>query len=50
MTLRRTGPARRIDLVADLGGVSQGDLEEALNIGVGMVALVAPERPAVGHP
>jgi phosphoribosylformylglycinamidine cyclo-ligase len=31
------------DLVADLGGVSQRDLEEALNIGVGMVALVAPD-------
>ena len=32
------------DLVADLGRVSQGDLEEALNIGVGMVALVAPDN------
>ena len=31
------------DLVADLGDVSQRDLEEALNIGVGMVALVDPD-------
>ena len=30
-------------LVADVGDVSQPDLEQALNIGVGMVALVAPE-------
>jgi phosphoribosylformylglycinamidine cyclo-ligase len=30
-------------LVADVGGVSPGDLEEALNIGVGMVAVVAPD-------
>lgn len=32
------------DLVAELGGVSQLDLEEALNIGVGMVALVASDH------
>ena len=31
------------DLVAQVGSVSQGDLEEALNIGVGMIALVAPD-------
>jgi phosphoribosylformylglycinamidine cyclo-ligase len=31
------------DLVSDLGEVSQHDLEEALNIGVGMVALVDPD-------
>jgi phosphoribosylformylglycinamidine cyclo-ligase len=30
-------------LVADVGDVAQADLEQALNIGVGMVALVAPE-------
>ncbi len=30
-------------LVADVGGVARADLEEALNIGVGMVALVAPD-------
>jgi phosphoribosylformylglycinamidine cyclo-ligase len=30
-------------LVADVGGVAQTDLEQALNIGVGMVALVAPD-------
>jgi phosphoribosylformylglycinamidine cyclo-ligase len=30
-------------LVADVGHVSQPDLEQALNIGVGMVAVVAPE-------
>ncbi len=30
-------------LVADVGGVAQDALEEALNIGVGMVALVAPD-------
>jgi phosphoribosylformylglycinamidine cyclo-ligase len=30
-------------LVADVGAVAQADLEEALNIGVGMVALVDPE-------
>lgn len=31
------------DVVADVGSVAQADLEQALNIGVGMVALVAPE-------
>ncbi len=31
------------DVVADVGKVAQGDLEEALNIGVGMVALVAAD-------
>ncbi|MGJ9412596.1 phosphoribosylformylglycinamidine cyclo-ligase [Aeromicrobium sp. CF4.19] len=31
------------DLVADVGSVRRDDLEEALNIGVGMVALVAGE-------
>lgn len=31
------------DLVADVGSVARADLEEALNIGVGMVALVAPD-------
>ena len=30
-------------LVADVGDVAEADLEQALNIGVGMVALVAPE-------
>ncbi len=30
-------------LVADVGGVAEADLEEALNIGVGMVALVGPD-------
>ena len=30
-------------LVADVGAMAQADLEEALNIGVGMVALVGPE-------
>jgi phosphoribosylformylglycinamidine cyclo-ligase len=30
-------------LVADVGDIAQPDLEQALNIGVGMVALVAPE-------
>ncbi len=31
------------DVVADVGPVAQADLEQALNIGVGMVALVAPD-------
>lgn len=31
------------DLVEQVGSVPQADLEEALNIGVGMVALVAPD-------
>jgi phosphoribosylformylglycinamidine cyclo-ligase len=30
-------------LVADVGAVAEADLEQALNIGVGMVAIVAPE-------
>jgi len=30
-------------LVADVGGVAQADLERALNIGVGMIALSAPD-------
>ena len=30
-------------LVADVGGVEQAALEQALNIGVGMIAIVAPE-------
>jgi len=30
-------------LVGELGGVAQSDLEQALNIGVGMVALMAPD-------
>jgi phosphoribosylformylglycinamidine cyclo-ligase len=30
-------------LVGSLGGVAQADLDQALNMGVGMVALVAPE-------
>ena len=30
-------------LVADVGGVAQAALEQALNIGVGMIAIVAPE-------
>lgn len=30
-------------LVAELGGVPQSDLERTLNLGVGMVAIVAPE-------
>lgn len=32
------------DVVADVGDVAQEQLEEALNIGVGMVALVAPDH------
>lgn len=36
-------PAPVFDLVRDLGAVSQPDLEATLNMGVGMVALVAPE-------
>jgi len=31
-------------LVGQLGGVAQADLEQALNMGVGMIALVAPEH------
>ncbi|MDQ3155908.1 MAG: phosphoribosylformylglycinamidine cyclo-ligase [Actinomycetota bacterium] len=31
-------------LVGELGGVARADLEQALNMGVGMVALVAPEH------
>ena len=31
-------------LVGRLGGVAQADLEQALNMGVGMIALVAPEH------
>ncbi len=30
-------------LVGSLGGVAQADLDQALNMGVGMVALVAPD-------
>ena len=30
-------------LVGELGSVAQADLEQALNMGVGMIALVAPE-------
>ncbi|MGZ5366126.1 phosphoribosylformylglycinamidine cyclo-ligase [Aeromicrobium sp.] len=30
-------------LVAELGGVARADLEQAFNMGVGMIALVAPE-------
>ena len=43
------------DVVAQVGSVAQADLEEALNIGVGMVALVAPDdadeavRVLAGH-
>ena len=36
-------PAPVFDLVAGLGQVSQPDLEATLNLGVGMVALVAPD-------
>ena len=39
-------PAPVFDVVRQLGGVSQPDLEATLNMGVGMVALVPPE--AVG--
>ena len=38
-------------VVAELGGVPQADLERTLNLGVGMVAVVAPEKAdaAVAH-
>lgn len=36
-------PAPVFSLVGELGGVSQPDLDRALNMGVGMVALVAPD-------
>ncbi len=32
------------DVIAEVGSVSQADLEEALNIGVGMVAIVPPDE------
>src|SRR5207237_4947593 len=31
------------DLIAEVGSVSQSDLEATLNIGVGMIAVVAPD-------
>ena len=40
-------PPAVFDLVAGLGQVSQADLEATLNLGVGMVALVAPETADV---
>jgi phosphoribosylformylglycinamidine cyclo-ligase len=39
-------PAPVFDLVARLGGVPRPDLERTLNLGVGMVAVVAPGRAA----
>lgn len=36
-------PAPVFGLVGRLGGVAQSDLDLALNMGVGMVALVAPD-------
>ncbi len=36
-------PPAVFPLIADVGGVEQADLEQALNIGVGMVAIVAQE-------
>ena len=38
-------------VIAELGGVPQADLERTLNLGVGMVAVVAPEKAdeAVAH-
>jgi len=36
-------PAPVFSLVGELGGVAQADLDQALNMGVGMVAIVAPE-------
>ena len=36
-------PQAIFSLVADVGSVAQADLEQALNMGVGMVALVAPD-------
>ena len=36
-------PAPVFELVGRLGGVAQGELERTLNMGVGMLALVAPE-------
>ena len=38
------GSRRRLRLVARLGGVPRADLERTLNLGVGMVAVVAPGR------
>lgn len=37
-------PQAVFGLVGELGGVAQADLEQALNMGVGMVALVAPDQ------
>ncbi len=37
-------PAPIFDLVQQVGAVSQADLEATLNMGVGMVAVVAPEQ------
>ncbi|MBC9226082.1 phosphoribosylformylglycinamidine cyclo-ligase [Aeromicrobium sp. 636] len=36
-------PAPVFGLVGQLGGVAQADLDQALNMGVGMVAIVAPD-------
>jgi phosphoribosylformylglycinamidine cyclo-ligase len=36
-------PPPVMDLVARLGGVPRADLERTLNLGIGMVAVVAPE-------
>ncbi|MCD9155164.1 phosphoribosylformylglycinamidine cyclo-ligase [Aeromicrobium sp. zg-Y1362] len=36
-------PAPVFSLVGELGGVAQADLDQALNMGVGMVAIVAPD-------
>ena len=45
-TLERTSwtPAPIFDLVRQVGGVSQPDLEATLNCGVGMVALLPPDH------
>jgi phosphoribosylformylglycinamidine cyclo-ligase len=46
VTLDRStwAPAPIFDLVAAVGSVERGDLERTLNMGVGMVAVVAPEH------
>ena len=36
-------PAPVFDLIAELGGVARPELEATVNMGVGMVVLVAPE-------
>jgi phosphoribosylformylglycinamidine cyclo-ligase len=46
VTLDRStwAPAPIFDLVAAVGSVERGDLERTLNMGVGMVAVAAPEH------